>query len=433
MTTTMLERGKTAKKAGIQLSATDTQTRSAALTAIADALEKNRAALIAANQADYERSAAENLAAPLLGRLTFDDHKIDDVIDGIHSLIELEDPLGATRMATELDTGLELYKITCPIGVIGIIFESRPDAFVQISTLCLKSGNAVLLKGGREALETNRLLCKVISEATASVGIPDGWIQNLESREDVNAMLALDDYIDLIIPRGSNSFVKYIMDHSNIPVMGHSDGICHAYVDASADPDKAVSIAVDAKTQYVSACNTIETLLVHKYIAGEFLPRLKAGMDQKQVHLKGDDRVRAVIDVEPATDDDWSTEYLDYILSIKVVDSLEDAIDHINTYGSGHTDVIVTEDEDHAKKFTTLVDSAGVYVNCSSRFADGFRYGFGAEVGISTSKLHARGPVGLDGLLSYKYKLIGHGDIVSDFADGKRSFTHKSLDQDCPL
>ena len=427
MTTTMLERGKTAKKAGIQLSATDTQTRSAALTAIADALEKNRAALIAANQADYERSAAENLAAPLLGRLTFDDHKIDDVIDGIHSLIELEDPLGATRMATELDTGLELYKITCPIGVIGIIFESRPDAFVQISTLCLKSGNAVLLKGGREALETNRLLCKVISEATASVGIPDGWIQNLESREDVNAMLALDDYIDLIIPRGSNSFVKYIMDHSNIPV------ICHAYVDASADPDKAVSIAVDAKTQYVSACNTIETLLVHKDIAGEFLPRLKAGMDQKQVHLKGDDRVRAVIDVEPATDDDWSTEYLDYILSIKVVDSLEDAIDHINTYGSGHTDVIVTEDEDHAKKFTTLVDSAGVYVNCSSRFADGFRYGFGAEVGISTSKLHARGPVGLDGLLSYKYKLIGHGDIVSDFADGKRSFTHKSLDQDCPL
>ena len=246
-------------------------------------------------------------------------------------------------------------------------------------------------------------------------------------------MLALDDYIDLIIPRGSNSFVKYIMDHSNIPVMGHSDGICHAYVDASADPDKAVSIAVDAKTQYVSACNTIETLLVHKDIAGEFLPRLKAGMDQKQVHLKGDDRVRAVIDVEPATDDDWSTEYLDYILSIKVVDSLEDAIDHINTYGSGHTDVIVTEDEDHAKKFTTLVDSAGVYVNCSSRFADGFRYGFGAEVGISTSKLHARGPVGLDGLLSYKYKLIGHGDIVSDFADGKRSFTHKSLDQDCPL
>lgn len=202
MTTTMLERGKTAKKAGIQLSATDTQMRSAALTAIADALEKNRAALIAANQADYERSAAENLAAPLLGRLTFDDHKIDDVIDGIHSLIELEDPLGATRMATELDTGLELYKITCPIGVIGIIFESRPDAFVQISTLCLKSGNAVLLKGGREALETNRLLCKVISEATASVGIPDGWIQNLESREDVNAMLALDDYIDLIIPRG---------------------------------------------------------------------------------------------------------------------------------------------------------------------------------------------------------------------------------------
>lgn len=433
MSITMLERGKIAKKAGIQLSATDTQTRNAALSAIADALAANRTALIAANQADYKRSMEENLAAPLLSRLTFDDHKISDVIDGIHDLIKLEDPLGATKMATELDTGLELYKVTCPIGVIGIIFESRPDAFVQISTLCLKSGNAVLLKGGREALETNRLLCKVISEATAAVGIPEGWIQNLESREDVNGMLSLDTYIDLIIPRGSNSFVKYIMDNSNIPVMGHSDGICHAFVDASADVEKAVRIAVDAKTQYVSACNAIETLLVQADIAGEFLPGLKTAMDQKQVHLKGDDRTRAVIDVEAATDADWSTEYLDYILSIKIVDTLDEAIDHINTYGSGHTDVIITENREAAEKFTALVDSAGVYVNCSSRFADGFRYGFGAEVGISTSKLHARGPVGLDGLLSYKYKLIGHGDVVEDFADGSRHFTHTPLDQDCPL
>ena len=421
------------KEAALKLAAASTELRNSALLQIVSALSQRKDEILEANRRDLARSEKENIAAPLLKRLKFDDAKINDAIDGINSLAGLPDPIGRTLLATELDDGLELFKVTCPIGVIGIIFESRPDALVQISTLCLKSGNAVLLKGGREALETNRLLCKVISEATASVGIPDGWIQNLESRDDVNAMLALDDYIDLIIPRGSNSFVKYIKDHSNIPVMGHSDGICHAYVDASADLDKAVNIAVDAKTQYVSACNTIETLLVHKDIASDFLPKLKAGMDQKQDHLKGDDRVRAVIDVEAATEDDWSTEYLDYILSIKVVDSLEEAIDHINTYGSGHTDVIVTEDEAHAKKFTTLVDSAGVYVNCSSRFADGFRYGFGAEVGISTSKLHARGPVGLDGLLSYKYKLIGHGDIVGDFSDGKRSFTHKSLDQDCPL
>lgn len=430
---TISERGKMAKMAGIKLSATDTATRNAALLAIADALDANKEAIFAANQADYDRSTAENLAAPLLKRLIFDAHKIQDCIDGIHSLVALKDPLDATRMATELDEGLDLYKVTCPIGVIGIIFESRPDAFVQISTLCLKSGNAVLLKGGREALETNKMLCKIIADATKALGLPDAWIQNLESREDVAGMLALDDYIDLIIPRGSNSFVKYIMDNSNIPVMGHSDGICHAYIDDTASIEKAIAISVDAKTQYVAACNTIETLLVHKDIAAALLPGLKAAMDKKQVHLKGDDRVRAIIDVEAATDADWATEYLDYILSIKVVDSLEEAIDHINTYGSGHTDVIVTETQASAKTFTTLVDSAGVYVNCSSRFADGFRYGFGAEVGISTSKLHARGPVGLDGLLSYKYKLIGHGDIVDDFAEGKRHFTHKSLDESCPL
>lgn len=430
---TMSQRGRIAKQAGIALSATDTDTRNGALAAIAKALDRRRAEIIAANTRDYERSVSENLAAPLLKRLTFDDHKIDDVIDGIRSLMALTDPLGATRLATELDEGLELYKVTCPIGVIGIIFESRPDAFVQISTLCLKSGNAVLLKGGREALETNRILCEIISEATKAAGIPEGWIQNLESRDDVNAMLALDEYIDLIIPRGSNSFVKYIMDHSNIPVMGHSDGICHVYVDKAADIDKAVKITVDAKTQYVAACNAAETLLVHRDIAEAFLPALKTAMDEKQVRLKGDAAVQNIIAVETADETDWATEYLDYTLSIRIVDSLETAIDHINTYGSGHTDVILTEDAAAAKTFTTLVDSAGVFWNCSSRFSDGFRFGFGAEVGISTSKLHARGPVGLEGLLSYKYKLIGHGDIVADYAEGKKTFTHVPLDKDCPL
>lgn len=431
--TTIEHIGQTAKAASIHLAATSGDARNQALLAMAEALDTHRDALIAANQEDYARSEAEDLPAPLLGRLTFNDHKIDDCIAGLKSLAALPDPLGHTLMATELDDGLDLYKVACPIGVIGVIFESRPDAFVQISSLCLKSGNAVLLKGGREALQTNRLLCDLITEASLGAGMPEGWIHNLESREDVNAMLALDTCIDLIIPRGSNAFVRYIMDHSNIPVMGHSDGICHAYVDRSADLDKAIPVIVDAKTQYVSACNAIETLLVHSGIAESFLPALKDAMDAAGVRLKGDARVQAVIDVEGADEEDWQTEYLDYILAIKTVDSLEEAIDHINTYGSGHTDIILTEDVPSAHTFTTLVDSAGVYVNCSSRFADGFRYGFGAEVGISTSKIHARGPVGLDGLLSYKYKLIGQGNIVGDYADGRAHFTHRKLDKNCPL
>jgi glutamate-5-semialdehyde dehydrogenase len=432
-TTTMRDRGAIARQAGIALSATGTQTRNQALSAIAEALDARRAEIIAANRADIARSEEEALAAPLLKRLTFDDHKIDDVIAGIKSLIALPDPLGATLMAEELDEGLNLYRVSCPIGVIGIIFESRPDAFVQISTLCLKSGNAVLLKGGREALLTNRILGTVIAEATAKAGIPEGWIQNMESREEVGELLALDDYVDLIIPRGSNAFVKYIMDHSHIPVMGHADGLCHVYIDKAADPAKAIPIAVDSKAQYVAVCNAAETLLIHKDAAPALLPPLAKALKEAGVRLLGDDAVRAVVDAEGASEEDWKTEYLDYVLSVKVVDDLKAAIDHINRYGSGHTDVIVTEDTDAARVFTTLVDSACVFVNCSSRFSDGYRFGFGAEVGISTSKLHARGPVGLEGLLSYKYKLLGHGQIVADYAQGKSHFTHRMLKTDCPL
>ncbi len=429
----MEERGKIARAAGILLAATDGQKRNAGLLAIANALEKNKDAIIAANQADMKRSQEENLGAPLLKRLTFDAAKINDVIQGIHSLITLNDPLGATKLSTQLDEGLDLYKVTCPIGVIGVIFESRPDAFVQISTLCLKSGNAVLLKGGREALETNRLLAKIIHEATTAVGLPSNWIQNLESREDVTAMLALDQYIDLIIPRGSNSFVQYIMNNSNIPVMGHADGICHVYVHEDADLTQAVEIIVDSKTQYVAACNTLETLLVNESIAAALLPQLKTALEAKNVHLKGDAATQAIIAVEAATESDWKTEYLDYILSIKIVPDLNSAINHINTYGSGHTDVILTTAEAAAQTFMTLVDSAGVFWNCSTRFSDGFRFGFGAEVGISTSKLHARGPVGLDGLLSYKYKLLGHGQCVADYASGKSQFTHVAKETVCPI
>ncbi|KNZ42026.1 glutamate-5-semialdehyde dehydrogenase [Acetobacterium bakii] len=429
----MEERGRIARDASIPLAATDGETRNAGLLAIAKGLKENTAAIIAANNADMARSQAENLGAPLLKRLTFDADKINDVIQGIHSLIELDNPLGATKMATQLDEGLDLYKVTCPIGVIGVIFESRPDAFIQISTLCLKSGNSVLLKGGREALETNRILCKTIQDATRTAGIPEGWIQNLETREDVTAMLALDQYIDLIIPRGSNDFVKYIMNNSNIPVMGHADGICHVYVHEDADLKQAVDIIVDSKTQYVAACNTLETLLVNEQAAATLLPLLKAALDNKEVRIKGDAAVRNIISAETATDEDWKTEYLDYILAIRIVPSLAAAIDHINTYGSGHTDVILSTTEAAAKTFMTLVDSAGVFWNCSTRFSDGFRFGFGAEVGISTAKLHARGPVGLDGLLSYKYKLLGHGQCVTDYASGKSHFTHLPSEEDCPI
>lgn len=429
----MDERGKIARDASILLAATDGKTRNAGLLAIAKGLEANTAALIAANNEDMKRSQAENLGAPLLKRLTFDAAKIGDVVQGIYSLIELNNPLGATKLSTHLDNGLDLYKVTCPIGVIGVIFESRPDAFIQIATLCLKSGNSVLLKGGREALETNRLICKVIQEATATAGIPQGWIQNLESREEVTAMLSLDQYIDLIIPRGSNEFVKYIMDNSNIPVMGHADGICHVYVHDDADLDQAVKIIVDSKTQYVAACNTLETLLINEKVAKTLLPILKKALDDKECRIKGDDAVGKIISVEAATEEDWKTEYLDYILSIRIVPTMEAAIEHINTYGSGHTDVILTKDETFVKTFMTLVDSACVFWNCSTRFSDGFRFGFGAEVGISTAKLHARGPVGLDGLLSYKYKLLGHGQCVIDYANGKSTFTHEPNQLDFPL
>ncbi|WP_279233328.1 glutamate-5-semialdehyde dehydrogenase [Acetobacterium tundrae] len=429
----MEERGKIAEDAGILLAATDGNTRNAGLLAIAKALKENETAIIAANQEDMKRSQEESLGAPLLKRLTFDADKITDVIQGIHSLVELKDPLGATKLSTQLDEGLDLYKVTCPIGVIGVIFESRPDAFVQISTLCLKSGNAVLLKGGHEALATNRILSKVIGEATKTAGIPDGWVQNLETRDDVTAMLALDQYIDLIIPRGSNSFVQYIMKNSNIPVMGHADGICHVYAHEDADIEQAIDIIVDSKTQYVAACNTLETLLVNENIAPALLPPLKEALAKKGVRLKGDADTRNIIAAEEATEADWKTEYLDYILAIRIVPTLEAAISHINTYGSGHTDVILTTNEATARTFLTFVDSAGVFWNCSTRFSDGFRFGFGAEVGISTSKIHARGPVGLDGLLSYKYKLLGHGQCVADYASGKSRFTHLPQETNCPI
>ena len=379
-----------------------------------------------------QRSAREP-AAPLLKRLKFDQAAIADVVDGINSLIKLEDPVGKTLLATELDDGLELYKTTCPIGVVGVIFESRPDALVQISTLGLKSGNGILLKGGSEARETNRILAEVIIKATAEVEIPENWIKLLETRAEVSEMLKLDESIDLIIPRGSNDFVRYIMDNSRIPVMGHADGICHCYVDEDADLEMAVKIVVDSKTQYVAVCNAAETLLVHAGAADRFLPRIKEALDKKGVSICGCARTQELISVAAADEEDWRTEYLDHKLSIKVVGDLDEAIQHINDYGSGHTDSIVTNSKEKAARFMALVDAGNVFWNCSTRFSDGFRYGFGAEVGISTSKIHARGPVGLDGLVIYKYSLIGNGQLVAEYADKSKTFKHRPLQKEFPL
>jgi glutamate-5-semialdehyde dehydrogenase len=424
------ESAQAAKSASISLAAVSTELKNKALDDIADALWQNREKIISANEQDLAEAKKNNLAAPLLKRLKFDEAKINQVIAGIESLINLEDPVGQTMAATELDAGLELYKVTCPIGVIGIVFESRPDALVQISTLCLKSGNAVLLKGGSEAARTNKILAETIAEATEKTGLAKGWIQLLETREDVAAMLALDEYIDLVIPRGSNEFVRYIMSNTNIPVLGHADGICHVYVDGDADLEMAVDIAVDSKCQYVAVCNAAETLLVASKIAGDFLPKVKTGLEKNNCQLKGCEKTAAIIDIEPATEQDWATEYLDYILSIKIVDSMEEAIEHINKYGSGHTDTIVTTDKGKAEKFMALIDSANVLWNCSTRFSDGFRYGLGAEVGISTNKIHARGPVGLEGLVIYKYKLLGSGQIVADYSgdNAKKKFLHRKID-----
>lgn len=424
----MVQAASMARKASIALASENEEKKNQALHLIAEKLAEKSDEIIRKNQEDLERSKKENLPEPLLKRLKFDQKKLADVIEGINSLIKLPDPVGKKLLATELDDGLQLYKVSCPIGVIGIIFESRPDALVQISTLCLKSGNTVLLKGGSEALETNRILTEVIREATVDAGLHPGWIHLLETRDDVNRMLKLDEYIDLIIPRGSNEFVRYIMDNSRIPVLGHADGICHCYVDADADISMAVNIVNDSKVQYVAVCNATETLLVHRDIAGDFLPALKKKTDESHVELRGCERTQAIIPVTAATEKDWKTEYLDYILSIKIVDSLDEAIEHINTYGSGHTDSIITHNRANAERFMDMVDSANVFWNCSTRFSDGYRYGFGAEVGNSTNKIHARGPMGLEGLMIYKYKLIGNGHIVSDYASGKRTFTHKPID-----
>ena len=426
---TVADIARRAREASRALAASSLDDRNQALRDMAGALDHHRAELIAANQEDMRAAREDQLAAPLMSRLELSDKKIDQLIDGLDALIHLPDPLNRMLLARELTPGLNLYRVSCPIGVLGIVFESRPDALVQIASLALKSGNAVLLKGGREAARTNAALFRALDGAVRGAGMPAGWAGLLQTREDVTAMLALEEDIDLLIPRGSNAFVRYIMEHTHIPVMGHAEGLCHTYVDADADVDMAVRVTVDAKTQAYAVCNATETLLVHEKIAPVFLPAVADALREKGVRLLGDEATQALIACEPATEADWATEYLAPILSIKVVSGVEEAVAHINRYGSHHTDAIITQNEERQRYFTGHVDSAGVYVNCSTRFADGYRYGFGAEVGISTSRLHARGPVGLEGLCTYKYILRGSGQTVTGTLDGSYPFTHRDLDQ----
>lgn len=418
-----------ARNAFLQLSSSPLALRNQALLSIGETIQQKQADILAANERDVAAAKQEGLSTPLVSRLKLTPEKIQRMVDGLVALAGLPDPLGHLQYAKELADGLKLYRRSCPIGVIGVIFESRPDALVQISSLCLKSGNAVLLKGGREAAETNKALHSAILEATESAGAPSGWCALLTSREDVAEMLKQDVCIDLIIPRGSNEFVRYIMEHSAIPVLGHADGICHVYVDSPCDLALAVKVTVDSKAQNLSVCNAAETLLVHRDIAPTFLPMAAEALKARGIAIRGDEETQKIIPCDAATVEDWRTEYLDAILSIRVVDGVEAAAQHMNRYGSGHTDSILSSDMEHVQRFMALVDSAGVFHNCSTRFADGYLYGFGAEVGIATGKLHARGPMGLEGLCTYKYQLFGDGHTLEDLSSGVFSLTHRDIDR----
>lgn len=424
----LVEVAQTTRLAAQELAILASEARNQALTTIAQALAVNKHQIIAANQLDCEIAEKEGISPALSARLKLGETKIQAAIAGIEDLVKLNDPLGNIQINRQLDEGLVLQRITCPLGVLGIIFEARPEALIQITSLAIKSGNGVILKGGKEATNSCQILTKIIRQALTKTQVSPETVQLLTTREEIKTLLGLDKYIDLIIPRGSNAFVRYVQENTKIPVLGHADGICHLYIDSRADLSQAINITVDSKTQYPAACNAIETLLIHQAIATEFLPLITQALKSKQVKLLGDEKARKIIDMEIATEVDWSTEYSDLVLSIKIVNSVEDAIAHINHYGSKHTEAIVTEESSTAQIFLDKVDAAGVFHNCSTRFADGFRYGFGAEVGISTQKMPPRGPVGLEGLVTYKYQLKGKGHIVATYTgENAKSFTHKDL------
>ncbi len=408
---------KDAKLASLKIADLSTELKNTALLKIADEIELNKDAIFEANKQDLKEAEKlvemGELTKSTFNRLKLDENKMRDMLQGIKDIAKLDDPVNRKLLIRELDKDLTLYKVSCPIGVLGIIFEARPDVIAQISSLAIKSANAVILKGGKESINTNKKILSIINSALDKIeNFPKNVIQQVFTRDDVAEMLKCDKYINLIIPRGGNKLVKFIKENTKIPVLGHADGICHIFVDETADLEMAIKVVTDAKTQYPSACNSVETLLIHEKFPN--IDNLLAALQLSEIQLIN----------KPES---WSHEYGDKILSFKTVKNVDEAIEHINTYGSGHTDSIITKNIENAEKFMNKVDSAGVYFNASTRFADGFRYGFGAEVGISTNKTHARGPVGLDGLTIYKYKLVGNGNIVKDYVDGTKCFHHNDI------
>jgi glutamate-5-semialdehyde dehydrogenase len=429
------QKAKEAQKAALELSNAPDEERREALRRIAEGIEEREDELLEANERDVEE-AEEMLergeyTQALVDRLKLDSAKVSSIAEMVRGVAGQDDPVGETLAARELDEGMNLYKVSVPIGVVGSVFESRPDALPQIASLCLRSGNAAVLKGGSEAEGSNRVLFEAIREATSETDVPDGWVQLIESREDVETLLGMDEHVDLLMPRGSTAFVRHVQDNTKIPVLGHTEGVCHVYVDRDADLEKAERIAYDAKVDYPAACNAVETVLVHEAVAEGFIPRIAERYGEAGVEVRGDERTRELIEAREATDEDWTTEYGDLAVSVRVVGSLGEAMDHANTYGSKHTDSIVTEDEGNARRFMEGVDSASVFHNASTRFSDGFRYGLGAEVGISTGKTHARGPVGVEGLTTYKWYIEGDGHVAGDYrGEDAREFTHRDFDGD---
>ena len=423
----LIKVAESSKEASILLGQSTNEQRCEALTEMANALNDNADEILKANIEDLERSEKEGLNKSLLSRLQLTKTKLKGCIDGVLKVSNLADPIGNRQLHRKLDENLILERVTVPLGVLGVIFESRPDALIQIASLAVRSGNGALLKGGSEAKDTNQAIMDSLDKGLRKSNVGSGALSLLTTRQESLGLLRLDKFVNLIIPRGSNELVQFIQENTRIPVLGHADGICHLYVDNSVDIDKAISIALDSKIQYPAACNAIETLLIHEDVAEMFLKKGLPIFSSEGVTLKGDAKSQSLGVKNKADEADWSTEYLDLILSIKIVRNVDEAIEHIRKYSSRHTEAIVTDNKEVADKFLSSVDSAGVYHNCSTRFADGFRYGFGAEVGISTQTLPPRGPVGLEGLVTYRYYLRGDGDLVKDFASGDRNFSHVDL------
>jgi glutamate-5-semialdehyde dehydrogenase len=420
--------GRRTRAAARHLSTLDGTARDRAIEQIALALERDAELIVAANQKDC--AVAQGQIPPALyARLKMDEDKLRSGIVGLRDVAKLADPLGQRQLHRELDRGLILERLTCPVGVLGVIFEARPDAVIQIVSLAIKSGNGVILKGGSEAIHSCTQLVQTIKSGLAASAVDPEAVQLLTTRSEIKSLLELDRYVDLVIPRGSNSFVRYVQENTKIPVLGHAEGICHIYVDKAADLAKATAICVDSKMQYPAACNAVETILVHRDIAAAWLPGAIRAL--QGVTVKLDEAAHKLLgnpDLPLATAEDWDTEYSDLEVSIALVSDLSAAIDHIENYGSRHTEAIVTEDFATARTFLAAVDAAGVFHNCSTRFADGFRYGFGAEVGISTQKMPPRGPVGIEGLITYKYLLHGTDQIVASYSGSNaKLFTHHDL------